>query len=182
MKRSFFGQLIFEKQPASFRSAFTLEESVQRLSSQVRRWPFVSPFRHSLVGSVKENKVTIARMVPFVSNSYAPVFYGAFQVREGAVMLEGYFALSRYARVFTAFWFGFVIFMAILFSLSVLSGAPVTTNPPMPQWQGKLLMILIPYALLLFGLIFTVAGKWLARKDARVISQKIQAALAPDTP
>ena len=101
-KRSF----LFQKQAASFPSECGIQESVNRLTSQTKRWPFLSPLQESLVGRVSENHVLLRRVVPFVNNSFAPVFSGAFRVRDGTTVLEGHFAISLYTRTFMAFWFG----------------------------------------------------------------------------
>ncbi len=70
----FFYNLLLQKQPACFRSSYDVQESVWRLSAVVRTWPFLSPFRQSLVGLVQEKKVSVARFIPFASNPFAPVF------------------------------------------------------------------------------------------------------------
>ena len=174
MLRRFFNQLLFDKQPATFESAYDVQESVRRLSSVVRRWPFVSPFRQTVVGSVKQDKVVLTRFIPFVGNSLAPEFYGAFLVRDGVTLLEGYFALSLSVRRGSALWFGSVIFMAILFPIVVLTSS-------MPQWQDKLILAIGPSLILVFGLFIVKSGKWFARNDAAFISDRVRSALQPDT-
>lgn len=160
--KNFFYNLLFKKQPASFHSAYDVQESVRRLSAVVGTWPFLSPFRQSLVGKVKENKVVLARFIPFVSNPFAPVFHGSFQVREGATVLEGYFALPLYSRIFHACWLGFCLIMAVILLIGAIIG-PVSSPPPLPQWQSRLILGLGPAFMILLFVLYVKASKWFAR-------------------
>lgn len=176
MAQSLFLRWLHEKRPAVFHSDFGVDESVRRLSAIVKKWPSLLPFRRTLTGRVTAEGVTITRQ----TGGYEPVFYGAFHVRDGVTMLEGYFALSRYTRVSMSCWFGFVILGIVFSAYAVLSGRPIYTNRPMAQWQAQLLIISIPCLLLVSGLLIMLFYKWRARNEAAIISQQIEEALRAD--
>jgi hypothetical protein len=176
----FFKHLLYDERPATFVCRYDTHESIQRLSSVVKKWPFVSPFRQALVGKVKGDEVIIYRVRPFVGNSCIPVFYGAFHVRDGVTALEGIFSMQRSNRTGAALWFGFIALMAIIFPIAALSG-PLITSSPMPQWQAKLEFALTPLGLLIFGVLTVKVCKWFARTDVEFISKRVQATLHPDT-
>lgn len=172
----FFYDLLFEKQPASFSSNYDLQESVQRLSAVVSTWPFLSPFRQALVGRVKEQQLSLARFIPFVGNPFISVFYGSFQVQDGVTVLTGYFAFPLSLRIYHSIWLGFCLIMAVVFPIAAIIG-PVSSSPPMPQWQARLFLGLAPAFMMLFAILYIKCSKWFARNDIPFITERIQRVL-----
>lgn len=171
----FFSNLLSFKQPVSIRSSFGAEESVRRLSKVVY-WPFPNLFRQCLFGTVNEEKVKVRRVIPFVGNSFAPVFYGSFEERDGETVLDGYYAMSLFVRIFNGLWFGFCLCMVPLFLGSAIF-ARTFNWPPMPQWEARLIFGFWPIGMLLISVIFVRLGKWFARNDTVFIEERLRAAL-----
>ena len=176
MRRHFFYQLLFQKQFVCYRSAFDVQESVRRLSTVTGIWPFLSPFRQWLSGRVKAQNVTLARFIPFVGNPFAPIFYGSFQVRDGATVLEGYFALPLYSRIYHSVWLGLCLLAAVTFPIAALTGT-VSGASPLPQWEAKLFFGLAPAVMLLFFVFYVKTSMWFARHDTAFIAEKVQRVL-----
>ena len=44
-----------------------------------------------------------------IGNSYQPFFLRRFETRNGQVILTGRFTMSWFTKVFTSFWFAFVV-------------------------------------------------------------------------
>lgn len=179
MTQNFFHDLLLQKQAAVFYSEYDVPESVRRLSAVVRVWPFLPPFRQSLVGRVRERKVSLARFIPFVGNCFAPVFYGSFWVRDGVTVLEGYFALSLLSRIYHSVWLGSCLLMAVVFPMAASSG-PVSSSPPIPQWQARLIFGLLPALMVLLFVLYVKVCKWFARNDTTFIIERVQSILQPE--
>lgn len=179
MIRNFFCDLLLQKQPAAFRSNYDVQESVRRLTAVVGTWPFLFPFRQSLVGKVRTQKVSLARFIPFTSNPFIPVFYGSFQVHDSVTVLEGYFAVPLYSRIYHSIWLGFCLIMAVIFPVAELIG-PVSSSPPMPQWQARLCFGLAPTVIVLLFVLYVKLCKWFARNDISFVAERVQRVLQPE--
>jgi hypothetical protein len=127
----------------------------------------------NLVGKVSEQKVSLARFIPFVGNPFAPVFYGSFQVRDGVTVLEGHFAFPLYSRIYHAIGLGFCLIMAVICPITAFIN-PVSSSPPMPQWQAKLFLGLLPSVMVLFFVFYIKLSKWFARNDIPFITNRVQ--------
>ncbi len=164
----FFEELLFYKHLICIHSSFGTQESVRRLSKEVR-WPIPNLFGQCLFGTVKEKKIKIRRVIPFVGNSYAPVFYGSFVERNGATVLQGYFAISLFDRIFHGVWLGFCLLFIPLFLAASLFGK---VSPSSPTHTRELLLFgLAPIGMLLIFVAFVQLGKWFARNDAAWIEE-----------
>jgi hypothetical protein len=80
---------IFPCIPASFKSDYTLEESVSNLRKATNRTVFSNLFKQSAVGRVDKTKVRLQRVIPFFGNSFKPIFVGNFVERDSGVFLDG---------------------------------------------------------------------------------------------
>src|ERR1700722_19610501 len=98
-------RLLYEAQPAEFRSAYGLEESVERLRAATKRSVFSALAETTAVGKVSEQSVRLQRVIPMVGNSFKPFFLGRFEVSEGRVLLVGRFTMLPIVKVFMTFWF-----------------------------------------------------------------------------
>jgi len=52
--------------------------------------------------------VSLERAIPFVGNSFKPLFVGKFHRVDGIIMLSGRFTMPWWVKVFMTFWFGSV--------------------------------------------------------------------------
>jgi hypothetical protein len=158
-------RLLYESTPAEFRSAFGLEESVERLRAATKRSVFSALSEPAAVGKVSERSVRLQRAIPMVGNSFKPFFLGRFESTDGKVVLVGRFTMLPITKVFMTFWFGFVT----LTSAAFLFGANSTIRAP---------ATLAPFGMIGAGIAMVSFGKWLARNDVAWLSEVIEGALA----
>lgn len=170
MAHSFFIRLLFDKQPARFNSSFGIEESVERLSWFVKRWPYLPPYRKSLIGTVKSNKVSLS----LGKGGWEPVFHGKFRIENGVTILDGCFVRSLYIRILLSLWFGLLILSAFEIPIRVLTN----TNTALPL-QYQLFSIFSPWLMFFFGVALVSWSKWRSRNNIKIISQQVHSALQP---
>ncbi|MFA5352859.1 MAG: hypothetical protein WC291_01385 [Thermodesulfovibrionales bacterium] len=91
---------LYGKYRIEYKSRYPLNESVKRLKAVVKsRWnPF--PIQEGVYGSVSADRVRLYRVIPFVRNSFAPIFMGAFKYSDGVVVLSGFFSIHIGAKIF----------------------------------------------------------------------------------
>jgi hypothetical protein len=152
--------------PVEFESSFGLSESIERLKAATRRSVFPALARQGAVGTVKESRVSLQRVIPMVGNSFKPFYRGRFMERNGKVVLAGRFTMHWFVKVFMAFWFGGVGCFTLLASILV------ATNP-----QKATLAPLLGLGMIVAGTALVSIGKWFARNDATWLSNVIRGAL-----
>jgi hypothetical protein len=102
----------------------------------------------------------------YYDNSFAPFFYGELQAGEEGSILEGRFRLHPFVRLFTLFWYSFILIFA----------AGVLIVPPRPGIsRGWFFMVLGVLAVVGGGLV--LVGRWLARGEQEVIHSFLKSAL-----
>ncbi len=166
-----FWELLFGSVPATFPSAFSLEESVSRLSAACTTSIFGTLTRQAAYGRVGRSRVVLTRTIPFVHNSGKPVFVGSFEPVGNQTVLVGRFALHWAVRAFLSFWFGFcLLWTALVVAIEILIGLG-------DRWWFPLagLGMFMAEALLLR------VSKWWARNDIAWLSGVISRALSADT-
>lgn len=108
-------------------------------------------------------------------NDFAPQFYGRFLPEAGSTRIEGYFDLSPWVKRFMRFWLGGVVVIgapiAVLTLLDVVTGSHYTTGD---TWVG----VIVPPALIIFGLILPRFGRLLGRPEERFILGFLELTLA----
>jgi hypothetical protein len=163
--------LLYGGIPAEFESAFGLEESVRRLSAATGRSVFSALMHQAAVGTVRADRVSLQRVIPFVGNSFKPFFIGSFRASNGRVILSGKFTMLWWVKAFMTFWLGFCLLwtaMAIL---------PLLARDPRTWW--------FPFAglgMFAAGTAFVWFCKWTSRKDIPWLSAVIWDALAKEPP
>lgn len=162
--------LLYGGTPATFESSFSLEESVRRLKAATKQTSFSALTMQQAVGRVHEDKVVLERVIPFVHNSFKPVFVGQFEHTRSGIRLQGHFTMDWLAKVFLTFWFGFIVlWVGIAVSLLAASGS-------LEKWWLPLAGVLM----LGFGFGLVRAGKYFARNDIVWLSNVIKAALSAE--
>lgn len=163
-------RLLYDSTPAEFRSAFGLEESVERLRSATKRSVFSALSETAAVGKVSDESVHLQRVIPMVGNSFKPFFLGRFQNSNGNVLLVGRFTMLPIVKVFMTFWLGIVTLASV--------GSLIALSSTIPVW-----MVLSPFVMVGAGVAMVAFGKWLARNDVAWLSEVIEDALkAPGAP
>src|SRR5882757_4269864 len=148
-----FWRLLYEANPAEFRSAFGLAESVERLQAATKRSVFSSLAETAAVGKVSEEGVRLQRVIPMMSNGFKPFFIGRFEVRDGVTVLSGRFTMALFAKIFMSFWFG----MLLAIGGGIWLGTRHSAN------SAPRLVLLQPFLMVGFGVVLVAVGKWFAR-------------------
>src|ERR1700733_8884211 len=151
--------------PVEFESSYGLSESVARLKAATRRFALSALTRQEAVGTGKEERVSLQRVIPMTGNAFKPFLRGRFIERDGKVILTGRFTIHPFVKLFMAFWFGGVgCFMLLALSEHHSKNAP--------------LAVLIESGMLAAGAAFLWFCKWLARNEAAWLSNAIRNALS----
>ena len=162
-----FKDLLYGSVPATFESAYSLEESVQRLSGATRRSMFSALTTEAAVGRVSAHRVSLQRVTPFFRNSFKPYFIGRFEDQRGKIVLTGQFTAPWFTKAFMTFWLGFCAVWTAAVTIAVLV-SPET--PKIMPFGGALMFAL--------GCAFVSFAKKLSAKDVPWLSQLIQTALS----
>ncbi|KZC18825.1 MULTISPECIES: hypothetical protein [Rhodanobacter] len=158
-------------EPVEFVSAFGMNESVERLRAATRRWSFPFATQECAAGTVKENRVSLQRVIPMVGNSFKPFFIGRFEQRQGKVVLRGRFTMMLLVKVFMAFWLGMLALFAVAGSAAAVASPKAAMFP------------LAAVGMMGFGVGLTALGQWFSRNDAAWLTHVMRTALQvlPDT-
>jgi hypothetical protein len=160
-------RLLYESEPAEFRSAYSVAESVERLQAATKRSAFSAIGEAAAVGKVSQDRVRLQRVTPMVRNSFKPFFVGRFESRDGVTLLVGRFGMSSFTRIFMTFWLG----MVALFAVGFLAGS-LNATVSYPRQT-----VIVPFLMLIAGLGLVALGKWFARNDVAWLSGVIGRAL-----
>jgi len=153
--------------PAEFESRFGLEESVARLSAATRRF-ILFPMRQVAVGRVSQESVSLRKATPFVENSFAPQFFGAFYEHDGRTVLFGHFTIHWAVKAFMTLWLsGCLLWTSVVVLTAVAKRDPVMA-----------LASLAGVAMLGLGVGFVWFCSWRARGDIPWLSAVIRDALS----
>ena len=167
-----FRDLLYGTSPAEFASAFGPEDSIERLKSVTVRM-ILFPTEQIMVGRVNADRVALRRVTPTVHNTWAPVFTGRFEIREGRTVLVGAFKLSRFTKVFMTLWFGFIAFWTGLVTVIAFEAqrdpSAFEVTPGIPPWIFPLFGI----GMFLIGVAMVWGGKRWARGDQAWLSDRI---------
>jgi hypothetical protein len=160
-------RFLYGSTPAEFVSAYGLSESVARLAAATKRSVFSSWGETSAVGKVSESQVRLQRVIPMMNNSFKPLFFGRFAVRDGVTVLTGRFTLAPFVKIFMTVWFGMLLLIGCGF---LVSG--IKSEGSAPQ-----LFLFQPLLMVGGGVLLVAFGKWLSRNDVAWLSSVIGRAL-----
>jgi hypothetical protein len=158
--------MLFARSQVTFESDFSISESVERLSAATRRPSFAAFLEQTAMGKVDAKRVRLVRVIPYVRNSFKPVFTGAFEESGGGTVLRGSFGMQGVVKVFMSCWFGALAAFALLIAWQAVKDRP-------DAWKG----VLFCAGMGLVGAGLVALGKWLARNDEAWLSAVIRAAL-----
>jgi hypothetical protein len=161
-----FTYLFNESGPIEFVSSFSISDSVDRLRAATVPSVFLSLGKQSAVGTVREHRVSLQRVIPFVGNSFKPFFRGRFEMKDGRVVLLGRFTTLWFVKPIAIIWLG----MCAVFAMILLVNF-VIRQGPFPLFN--LAILLISITLIWFS-------KWSCRNDIAWLSNVIERALSAD--
>jgi len=110
----------------------------------------------------------------YYRNDFAPQFHGNLKPDGPGTVVEGYFDMPRRAKVGTRFWLGGAILMGAPVFFSTLRNLIRGTSDAQ---EGLLIGLLVPPALVLFGLLLPKFGLWLGRYEENYILAFLQTTL-----
>ena len=158
---------LFAKTPASFEFEGSPEQAAQRLSSLIAPSIFKSWTREAVIGKATPDRVVLYRHRPFVRNSFIPRFVGRFSVENGRSVLSGSFSLHPWVRWFMVAWFSFLLVASFGLLAALFTGVAVAE---------RVIAVLVPGAMALFGVALARFGRWWARTDPAYISNVVSMA------
>jgi hypothetical protein len=151
---------------AQFESHYSVHESVSRLAEEVKPSNFHPFSGQCAVGTVTEKEVLIHRKIPFVRNSWKPVFVGSFEADGNKAILKGQFRFSNWTVASMSFVFLFITLWTVLVTISV------TSKPETNFWFPLFGVAMLGVNIAMFFL-----GKWFSRNDVAWLSKVISRAL-----
>ena len=164
--------LLYGSVPAEFPSAFTMQESVDRLKGSIEYYPgFLIAIKEAATGTVSENKVSLSRERPMFRNSFKPFFVGRFEFREGRVVLVGRFTMHFFVKAFMTFWLGFCLYW------TAMAAFTIAQREPSYSWVS-----LGGIGLLGIGVAFVRVAQFLSSDDVTWLSALIARALSGANP
>jgi hypothetical protein len=127
-----------------------------------------------IIGAVGESGFWLQKR-RYTRNDFAGRFFARFDAEPGGTRIEGYFDCPSWARWFMRIWFG----MAILIGTPMFIGTlwSITTrgyNAAENDWLG----VVVPPALVLYGIFVPKLGRLLGKSDERLILEHLQTTLA----
>ena len=122
-----------------------------------------------ILGEFRGNSFRL-RTRKFYINSFAPLFYGKFSERAGGSSLAGDYRMHPLVRLFMVFWFTFLA----LFAAALVV---VPARIPLYRESERWMLLASLGGLSVFGMLFIVIGKWLARNEKTVIHNFLKTAL-----
>ncbi len=166
-----FYRFLFGDVPVEIPSSFPLNESVERLKGATRNIFFVL-FAQVVVGRVTPKSVRLVRSIPFVGNSFKPIFVGQFVEVDGRVVLRGRFTMFQFSKIFMSIWLGFLfLWTCATAAFVLLSFAGVTQVPSDQQFA-----YFFPFAgagMIVVGILFVRFCWWLSSSDMTYLSNRI---------
>jgi hypothetical protein len=146
-------------------SSLSIDEAVERLSREVKSSALSTCTTEALAGRVSNEKVYLYRIVPFVGNSFLPVFEGAFEEKEGITILSGRWAFHPYAKVFGVLY-------ASLLTFTLFSGT-------IPDTQITISLIAVNLLFLFVGWFSWHISSQIASDDKAWIIRYVTLAINP---
>lgn len=168
---------IFRSEPAEFRSDYSIDKSVSRLRGHTRRTIFSNLFRVTVVGKVQQDSVRLQRAIPFLGSIFKPFFFGKFINREGAVVLNGKFAIHFFEKLFMTVWIGFALAWTMF---SCLLAIGWLFNPNRNVDDPSYWFPFMGVAFVIVGRYFVKFCWWLSSGDIKYLSRVIQDSLSSD--
>lgn len=125
-----------------------------------------------VIGWIKGSKFSLHKR-RYYRNDFAPQFYGNIQRNERGTVIEGYFDMPSWTKLFMRIWLGGAILLGIPIFLSTLWNFQSTSHAQ----DGFLVGLLVPPTLVLFGALLPKFGLWLGRYEEQYILEFLQTTL-----
>ncbi len=148
-----------------FRSPHSADECHRRLKESVETSLFPYFSSKIAVGKVSREFISISKKIAY-RNSFQTVFRASMRPLGGETELIGTFGLHPFVKIFMCIWFGFIfliggaIFAFTSYSIFIKE-APIDI--------GSIMGMLIPPAMVFFGVALLLVGRHLASDESAFI-------------
>ena len=162
-------EFAFHGREAKFSTPLPREEAARRLAAIVEAATLLPSFRHSLVGVVTQERVTIRRHRPFFGNVFTPTFSGNFSARGPESTLQGSFSVSRHVKrslILVYCVLAYVSLSLVIGLVRALAGGPFI-------WEFA--VVELSFAALAWSITYFIGR--LAREDSAFLSRSIHEAI-----
>jgi len=105
----------------------------------------------------------------YYRNDFRPYFYGTLVPQDRGCRIEGYFDVDRWMKSFLWFWLALVVLMSIPPAFIAAMFQPIRGN----AWIDAI----VPFGLILFGMLLPKFGRWIARDQEPFLKEFIEATL-----
>jgi hypothetical protein len=126
-----------------------------------------------LIGWIEGNQFCLHKR-RYWRNDFAPQFYGDLLPQARGTLIEGYFDVPRWTKVFMRIWLGGVL----------LLGGPFFVRSLLDLLRGRGYVegdlragLLAPSCMVLFGILLPKLGLWLGRHEEQFILEFLQSTL-----
>ncbi len=157
---------LFGTVPVEFHSPLPVSESITRLQNATESSLLGAFVGQVMTGKVTEEKVKLVRSIPFVQNSFKPVFLGRFEPASRGSVLRGAFGLPWPVKAFMTFWFGYCVLWTVEAAVAVAKKPEVWFFP-----LAGIGLIVVSY-----GMVRLI--QWFARNDREYLEHAIKRALS----
>jgi hypothetical protein len=136
-------------------TALTADEVVKILQAncgpRTWKWPFEANTKY-FSGDITDNDFQLRRIISY-KNSYLPEITGAILPGAKGIRVSITMKLNKYVVLFMAIWLSMVALFEIAAATSIIVGG-----------KRDLPLVLIPFGLLIFGLLLPSVGFWFEAK------------------
>lgn len=149
-----FIQFIFGKESFEISYEVSVDTSIERLKTGVKKVPIFGFRTEGMVGKIREKNTKIMRAIPNSHNSFKPVLVGSFKSNGNKTIFSGFFRFNRFVQVLLSYFFGF----GLLWTLGAIF---LVIKKPSEAWFFPLVSI----SLLCFGVWLTKKGNNQSQND-----------------
>ena len=108
---------IFYKKYKNFKSDYGKTRTISLLKENIYSDFLVLTSIESIRGYISDKRLRISRGKPFVQNSFKPFYYGKIlEDDDGKAIINGFYAMHLFVRIFCTVWFGCVALVAFVFA------------------------------------------------------------------
>lgn len=161
---------LFGYSEIEIKSDFDIQESLLKLSKIIS--PVLYPTNElHISGFVSKNKVSFRRTIPFIQNSFKPVFNGKLVSDGNQILLKGRFSVYWLTKMFYVVLWTFLFFVIILSVIGYL----VSNND---QVSSSLIMVSMGVCGWVASVFLVALGKKFSKDDIEYLSNIVRKSLS----
>jgi hypothetical protein len=160
-------------------SRLSPSECVSRLAEAIDRQrviSFTSAGSHPVIGRIHGFSFCLRKRNSY-RNSFQTFLTGAFHPQGTGTRIQGVFAMHILARVFMSLWLGVIVVVGTIMSAIVLF---TMFSGNSPHREGVWHVFVVPPVMFMFGVAVMQFGRYLARDEARFLTDLLRQVLTAD--